>query len=257
MDNLLTTKQLQDMLQVDRITIYRMLSEGRLPGFKVGGQWRFRRSEIEAWLRAQQAALEINEAPSPVEEVRPAPQVLPLHCIQAIQDVFAEALGIGAITTDLEGQPLTEPSNPCPFCQLIQTSEEGRRRCQLSWRALARAMSPASHLHRCHAGLLCARGRIEVRDAFIAMIFVEQFLTGPPEEDEDGPLPRLPELARICGLDEDELRAALPTVHRVEQSRTGRVAHLLQKVANTFSEIGQERLDLLNRLRRIAEITTL
>ena len=56
-DALLTTRQLQDLLQVDRITIYRMLSDGRLQGFKVGGQWRFSRHAIERWLQEQQSSL--------------------------------------------------------------------------------------------------------------------------------------------------------------------------------------------------------
>lgn len=47
MDDLLTTRQLQDLLRVDRITIYRMLNDGRLRGFKVGGQWRFSPREVE------------------------------------------------------------------------------------------------------------------------------------------------------------------------------------------------------------------
>lgn len=51
MDDLLTTRQLQELLQVDRITIYRMLNDGRLQGFKVGGQWRFSRQAVELWLR--------------------------------------------------------------------------------------------------------------------------------------------------------------------------------------------------------------
>ena len=50
MDDLLTTRQLQDLLQVDRITIYRMLHDGRLRGFKVGGQWRFSRTAIRSWI---------------------------------------------------------------------------------------------------------------------------------------------------------------------------------------------------------------
>jgi excisionase family DNA binding protein len=49
-DDLLTTRRLQELLRVDRITIYRMLNDGRLRGFKVGGQWRFSRRKIEAWL---------------------------------------------------------------------------------------------------------------------------------------------------------------------------------------------------------------
>jgi excisionase family DNA binding protein len=254
-DDLLTTRQLQNLLQLDRVTIYRMLNDGRLPGFKVGGQWRFRRREIEKLLQEQRADLEVAEAPQPESVLTPSAQVLPLGCIQVIQDVLAEALDIAAVTTDLQGQPLTKPSNPCRFCQLIQSSAEGQRRCQASWQALATGSERAPALHRCHAGLLYARGRIAVDNELIATTFGGQFLTGPVEGDGDGPLPRLAALARACGLNEDELRAALPTVHRVEGERTARVIHLLQKAAQTFSEIGQERLSLLNRLRRIAEMT--
>ena len=254
MDDLLTTRQLQNLLQLDRVTIYRMLNAGRLPGFKVGGQWRFRRREIEKLLQEQRASLEVAEAPQP-EALTPSAQVLPLGCIQVIQDVLAEALDIAAITTDLQGQPLTHASNPCLFCQLIQSSAEGQRRCQASWQTLASAAERTPALQRCHAGLLYARGRIAVGDEFIATAFGGQFLTGPVEEDSDGPLPRLAALARSCGLNEDELRAALPTVHGVADERTARVIHLLQKAAQTFAEIGQERLLLLNRLKRIAEIT--
>ena len=31
-------------------TAYRLAAEGKIPGFKVGGSWRFRRSEIEGWI---------------------------------------------------------------------------------------------------------------------------------------------------------------------------------------------------------------
>ncbi len=47
MNELLTTKQIQDLLQVDRITVYRMLNDGRLKGVKIGNQWRFPQSEID------------------------------------------------------------------------------------------------------------------------------------------------------------------------------------------------------------------
>ena len=43
MDVLLTTREVLDMLKVDRITIYRMLQDGRIKGVKIGQQWRFAR----------------------------------------------------------------------------------------------------------------------------------------------------------------------------------------------------------------------
>lgn len=42
---LLTTKELQDVLHVDRTTIYRMAESGRIPAVKVGNQWRFPRAD--------------------------------------------------------------------------------------------------------------------------------------------------------------------------------------------------------------------
>ncbi|HEX9074887.1 MAG TPA: helix-turn-helix domain-containing protein, partial [Anaerolineae bacterium] len=57
MDDLLTTKQLMDLLHLDRTTIYRMLNDGRLPGVRVGGQWRFSRQTIDGWLKDQKPSV--------------------------------------------------------------------------------------------------------------------------------------------------------------------------------------------------------
>jgi len=35
------------------VTIYRLLRQGRLPGFRVGSNWRFSREAIEQWERDQ------------------------------------------------------------------------------------------------------------------------------------------------------------------------------------------------------------
>ena len=41
----------------------------------------------------------------------------PAHCVQAIQDLFADVSQVGAHVIDLQGEPLTQPSHPCGFCQ--------------------------------------------------------------------------------------------------------------------------------------------
>jgi PTS system nitrogen regulatory IIA component len=50
MTDVLTLKQLAEHLQLSERTIYRLLGRGQLPGFKVGGSWRFRRSVVDYWL---------------------------------------------------------------------------------------------------------------------------------------------------------------------------------------------------------------
>ncbi len=38
-------------LNISSITIYRMLKKGILPAHKIGAQWRFRKEEIDQWIR--------------------------------------------------------------------------------------------------------------------------------------------------------------------------------------------------------------
>ncbi|MFQ5682839.1 MAG: helix-turn-helix domain-containing protein [Candidatus Binatia bacterium] len=47
---LLTADQVARYLKVDRFTIYRFVAQKKLPAFKVGNQWRFKKRMIEAWL---------------------------------------------------------------------------------------------------------------------------------------------------------------------------------------------------------------
>ena len=266
MDSLLTTRQLQDLLQVDRITINRMLNDGRLQGFKVGGQWRFSRQAIDRWLREQRASLGVAESPRMAEELRPSPQTLPLTCNQAIQSIFAEALGLGTVTTAIDGTPLTNVSSSCEFCNLILGTRAGRQRCIGSWRTAAEGLGPvfpvegqvggtAPQLATCHAGLCYVWARIEIQGEFVAAVYAGQFLDRSP--DVGGWSNRIMEMSVTTGLEEQELQDALVRVPVLDEVRQEQVPRLLQRVAATFSEIGQERLSLLNRLQRIAKITQL
>jgi excisionase family DNA binding protein len=49
-EQLLTLEQVAEYLNVDKFTVYRLLSDKELPAFKVGNQWRFKRKMIENWL---------------------------------------------------------------------------------------------------------------------------------------------------------------------------------------------------------------
>lgn len=254
MDDLLTTKQLMDLLHLDRTTIYRMLNDRRLPGVRVGGQWRFSRQAIDGWLKEQKPSA--TEPRGAVETSSNAPrpniEVLPLYCLQPIQEVFALTGEIGAVTTDLNGIPLTPFSNSCSFCSLIQSTEKGRAQCQASWKKLADGSERQPHLEKCHAGLTYARGRIVVQDTFIAMFFVGQFVVDQIA-DIQSPA-HLARVARACGVDEKQLGATAEDIRILPQARAEQLLSLLQMVADTYSHIGQERLELMNRLKQVAEI---
>ena len=49
-DEILTLKNVSEYLKLAEKTAYRLAAEGKLPGFKVGGSWRFKREDIEKWI---------------------------------------------------------------------------------------------------------------------------------------------------------------------------------------------------------------
>ena len=249
-DDLLTTRQLQELLQVDRITIYRMLNDGRLQGFKVGGQWRFSRQEIEAWLQEQRVDWEQAEEPERVAGAALPSRVLSLSCVQAIQGVCAEALEIGVITTELDGTPYTDISNSCDFCNLILSSDEGKRRCAAAWQSAV-----SGKAHHCHAGLSCVGAPVEVGGQLVAITAGCQFAAQAPRGERPAWWSNLPVLAAELGLSEEDLRAAADSVRLVPNDHLDRISRLLVRVTDTFAEVGRERLSLLSRLEYIAEVS--
>lgn len=244
MYELLTAKQVQDLLHVDRTTIYRMLDDGRLTGVKVGQQWRFPRSAIQSLV----------EGKSP--EVAVAPVVrdeLPIHCIQPIQDVFAEMMQVGAVTTAPNGEPLTTISNACRFCQLILDTDSGRAACVASWRELARHTDKPPKFFPCHAGLQYAHAPIEVNGALKAVLVVGQFYAQEP--DASGADERFGKLAETHHIPEQTLREAAHEVLCLDDRARAEISRWLQRVAGTFEQIAYERADLMTRLRTIATMS--
>lgn len=47
---IMTIREVAEYLRLNEKTTYRYAAEGLIPGFKVGGAWRFRRDEIENWI---------------------------------------------------------------------------------------------------------------------------------------------------------------------------------------------------------------
>lgn len=57
----LTVQQVAEILSVNERTVYRMVSKGELPGFRVAGNWRFLSEDLEAWIAEQKAAVRSGE----------------------------------------------------------------------------------------------------------------------------------------------------------------------------------------------------
>lgn len=55
-DQAMTVRNVARYLNVNEKTVYRLAKRGDLPGFKVAGAWRFKRSDLDSWINLQKKA---------------------------------------------------------------------------------------------------------------------------------------------------------------------------------------------------------
>ncbi len=55
-DGVFTVQELASYLRMKPLTIYKHAATGRLPGFKVGSHWRFKKRTIDLWIQAQETS---------------------------------------------------------------------------------------------------------------------------------------------------------------------------------------------------------
>jgi excisionase family DNA binding protein len=51
--DILTLDEVAVYLKAGKRTVYRLATNGQIPAFKLGGTWRFRRSELDRWIDDQ------------------------------------------------------------------------------------------------------------------------------------------------------------------------------------------------------------
>lgn len=51
--DIMTMKEVAEYLKLNEKTAYRLASEGKIPGFKIGGSWRFERNDLDEWIKEQ------------------------------------------------------------------------------------------------------------------------------------------------------------------------------------------------------------
>lgn len=247
MTDLLTSRQVQEILKVDRITVYRMLQDGRLKGVKIGQQWRFSQRDVERLLGARPV---IDDAPPPA-----ADGSFPTHCVQTIQDLFAEVGQASALVVNMQGRPLTQPSRPQPFCALLLDTPSGSQAAQADWLRFAAESQNGGRFFTCSFGLQYTGAPVFEKDTQVAL-----FLTGPfywqppnPREEQD----RIRRLSAAHQIPLEALAEAARAVPVIAAEMHERVESWPRTAARAVESILNERISFLDRLQQIASLTQL
>jgi excisionase family DNA binding protein len=108
-DTYLTTAEVIEYLQVNLRTVYRLLKAGKIPAVRVGRQWRFRKSDLDAWLgaeRPQQSRGTRAASPPAASTEAPPPRILIVDDEESIRDLLAKTLALAEyeVETAPDGQ---------------------------------------------------------------------------------------------------------------------------------------------------------
>lgn len=55
-ENILTIREVADLLKINEKTVYKLAAAAKIPGVKVGGSWRFDRATLSSWIKTSSAA---------------------------------------------------------------------------------------------------------------------------------------------------------------------------------------------------------
>ena len=110
-ETFLTTEEVLAYLQVNLRTVYRLIKAGKIPAVRVGRQWRFRKSDIDAWLdsqhsrpprRSSRSDSQADPASVPAHHVTNArPRILVVDDEPSIRDLLAKTLALAEYDVDV------------------------------------------------------------------------------------------------------------------------------------------------------------
>jgi PAS domain S-box-containing protein len=158
--------------------------------------------------------------------------ILNLDEIQKLQDLFADAHGVASLITDINGNPITKPSNFTRLCDtIIRKTQKGCANCYKSDAAIGKYNPLGANSQPClSGGLWDAGASITVGGKHIANWLIGQVRVEDTDEQE------LLKYADEIGVDRSEYKAALNEIPIMSVDKFKKIADLLFVIANELSE---------------------
>ena len=102
-DVFLTTEEVLEYLQVNLRTVYRLIKAGKIPAVRVGRQWRFRKTDIDAWLESQRPRASRPITATTTRHAPPTgrPRILVVDDEESIRELLSKTLALADYEVDL------------------------------------------------------------------------------------------------------------------------------------------------------------
>lgn len=166
-------------------------------------------------------------------------QLSDLDMLQEIQDRFAEATGLAAVTVDYSGKPITKYSKFSSFCAYLREFPEYREKCYQcdAFGGLEAARRKKPYIYQCHSGLVDFAIPIIANEQYLGSVLAGQ--TRLAEADVN----KLDTIGRKSEWEmHDEAKEAFETIPLIPFEKVSAAAEMMFLVVNNLVEQNITRL---------------
>lgn len=159
--------------------------------------------------------------------------------LQKLQDTFAKANRIAATIVDVNGNPITEPSNHSNVCTLIRQTQKGFENCIMSGKNLGvnAIKLKRAYFHKCQSiGFVDACAPIIIEGVHLASWLIGQNWIGDVDEN------RIISYAEEIGTDKQEMLEAFQKMDKMSETEFRDKLDFLWTMANQISLIAFHNL---------------
>lgn len=188
--------------------------------------------------------------------------IIDIDLLQKIQDAYAEATGLAAITVDFRGNPITKYSNFSPFCNLVRSNPQHVDICYKcdAYGGLEAARRGTSYIYRCHAGLVDFAVPIIVKGQLLGSMLVGQVKIHDDEERElDSIVKQTPQLLTDPQLKEEYVKIPVISFQKIKAAADMMfhvINNLYEKeiVKYAQEELIQQNEQLIQKMKKKSEL---
>lgn len=177
--------------------------------------------------------------------------LIDVQVLQKIQNGFSKFTGMAALTTDAEGNPITEGSGFTDFCMdLTRSSRKGFERCAACDKkgALLTLEQGKPVVYDCHAGLVDFAAPIMVEGTFVGSFIGGQVRTKPISAEE------IRKTAAELEIDAEAYLEAARKVNVIEYERAEQAAEFLSEIAAVLSEMAYNSYVALQQSKQLERV---
>ncbi|WP_027623210.1 sensor histidine kinase [Clostridium lundense] len=179
-------------------------------------------------------------------------EIIDIKSLQDIQDKFANIVGLSTITVNKNGIPVANSSKFSKFCNLVRSTELGRKRCEkCDASGGTNAMKTGKPIiYFCHSGLTDLAAPIIVDNNYIGCMLCGQIIV---KEFYNKSYMNLEKLSNEIKVPKEQLEEALKEVKVWKYKDITEAADFLYLFSNFIAKIGVSNITYFKLLEQTKE----